>query len=416
MTRNGPERHGEVEWVDLGELSSSAAPVPDAPDIVAERMDAGSGRWSTRRLAVTAAVVVAALAAFALLDHDAGGPPQATRPPVAATPPPAAESPTEPALGADDQLSAPEPQVRRVGAHVLGVRDGWDLFGWGPSGVVRIELAAGRITLTPTPPLQSTGPVAVAAISDRVIVRPLDDVPGYAVPDGEPARPLAGALRGGGLLLPGPTPDLVWRATDDPLPSAVLTRPDGSETGTRATLPADGDGTVVADGDGYLLYLATDGVYDIRPAGVERLTAGWLVATGVGRVLVVECSEESRCSTVLVGLDDGVHRVVGPALSPTETLGQLSPDGRWAAVVVQSPGGRSRLETVDLRTGRVRPVALPAGPAVGSSGLVWSPDGTLFALDGAGHLQTVDPARATARSLGIALPAMSALTIRPAPG
>jgi hypothetical protein len=412
MTRNGPERHGEVEWVDLGELSSSAAP---EPDVVTERIDAASGRWSTRRLVVTAAVVVAGLVAFVLLDHGAADPPQTTRPPAVTTLPRGAQSTTGPALGEDDALIAPEPKVRRVGAHVLGVRAGWDLFGWGPSGVMRLELAAGRLTVTPLPTLQSTGPVAIAAVSDRVIVRPLDDVPGYAVPDGEPARTLSGALRGGGVLLPGPTPDLVWRETDDPLPSAVLTRVDGRETGTRATLPADGDGTVVADGDGYLLYLATNGVYDVRPAGVERVTTGWLVATGGGRVLVVECSQESRCLTVLVGLDDGTRRVVGPALSPTETLGQLSPDGRWAAVVVQSPGGRSRLEVVDLSSGRVRPVALRAGPAVGSAGLVWSPDGRLFALDGAAQLQTVDPGRATARSLGIALPAVTALTIRPAP-
>jgi IMP dehydrogenase len=36
-------------------------------------------------------------------------------------------------------------------------------------------------------------------------VRPLDDVTGYLVPDGSPARPLTGTLARSGLLLPGPS-------------------------------------------------------------------------------------------------------------------------------------------------------------------------------------------------------------------
>jgi hypothetical protein len=414
MARGGPERYGEVEWVDLGELSSTPAPVPDGE---AEGIEGGSGRWPRRRLAVAAAVVVAVVAGLALVHR--GPAAQATRPPTATTLTQGTQPPTGQTLGefATDHLPAARPQVHRVGAHLLGITAGWDLFGWGPSGVLRLEPAAGRLTLTPVPALQSTGPVAFAAVRGRVLVRPLDDVPGYAVPDGERAVPLSGALRGGGVMLPGPTPDLVWRATDDPLPSAALTRSDGSENGIRATIPGDGSGPLVADGDGYLLYLTTDGVYDVRPAGVDRVTAGWLVATGAGRILAVECSDERRCFTVLLGLTDGSRRVVGPGLSPTETLGQLSPDGRRAAVVVQSPGGSSRLELVDLRSGRVRAVALPAGAAVANGGLVWSPDGALlFALDGDGGLHAVDAARATVRSLGVELPTLSAVTIRPASG
>ncbi len=366
------------------------------------------------------AVVVAALVALAVLDHGPDHPAAAGPPPVGRvrTQTTGPDAPTGQTLGeyATERTPAPRPRVRSVGAHVLGVRAGWDLFGWGPSGVVRLELASGRLTLTPLPPLESTGPVAFVAGGDRVLVRPLDDVPGFAVRDGAAAQPLTGTLRGGGVMLPGPGAGLVWRETDDPLPSVVLTRPDGSETGIRASTPADGTGPIVADGTGYVLYLATDGVYDVRPAGVDRVTAGWLVAAGGGRILAVECSDESRCFTVLLGLGDGTRRVIGPGLAPTETIGQLSPDGRWAAVVVQSPGGHSRLELVDLRTGGVRAVALPAGPAVANGGLVWSPDGAmLFALDAGGRLHVVDPARATVRSLGVGLPALSAVTIRAAP-
>jgi hypothetical protein len=120
---------------------------------------------------------------------------------------------------------------------------------------------------------------------------------------------------------------------------------------------------------------------------------------------------------VLLGLRDGSRRLVAAVLSPTETIGQLSPDGRWAAVVVQSPGGRYRLELIDLRSGRIRPVALAAGPAVTAAGLAWSPDGALLlALDGHGALHAVDPARASVRSLGIGLPALSEVAVRAAAG
>ncbi len=307
--------------------------------------------------------------------------------------------------------------MRLVGRHVLGVQARWELFGWGSSGLVRLQLAAGRLTTTGIPALDSSGPVFLAVGPHSAVVRPLDDVLGYGVADGHSARPLTGSLRGGGRMLPGPAPALVWRETDDPLPSAVLTRLDGTETGVRASTPPQPTGPLVSDGAGYLLYLGIGGVYDVRPAGIDRVTGGWLVASGGGRILAVECADETRCFTVLLGLTDGSRRVVGPGLSPTETIGQVSPDGRWAGIVVQSPGGRSRLEIVDLRSGRVAPVALASGPAVGTGGLVWSPDSRLlFALDLRGGLHVVDPPRASVRSLGLRLPALSELAIRAAAG
>ena len=44
----------------------------------------------------------------------------------------------------------------------------------------------------------------------QAIIRPLDNVPGYVVPDGRPARPLTGMLARGDLLLPGPSPAEEW--------------------------------------------------------------------------------------------------------------------------------------------------------------------------------------------------------------
>src|ERR1022692_5095392 len=67
--------------------------------------------------------------------------------------------------------------VTSVGHPLLGVRAGWELFGWGSGEVVRIQLAAGRITRTTVPPLQSTGPVTFLTGPHQVIIRPLDFVP-----------------------------------------------------------------------------------------------------------------------------------------------------------------------------------------------------------------------------------------------
>ena len=68
----------------------------------------------------------------------------------------------------------------------------------GPDGVVRIELARGRITRTAVPPVDSSGPISFLAGPGSAIVRPLDAVAGYAVPDGiaalDAGRP-AGCLR-----------------------------------------------------------------------------------------------------------------------------------------------------------------------------------------------------------------------------
>jgi hypothetical protein len=100
-----------------------------------------------------------------------------------------------------------------VGHPLLGVRAGWQLFGlargrsypW-PGEVVRIQLAAGRITETRFPALLSTGPVTLLAGRHQAIVRPLDYVPGYLVPDGARSVPLRGALQNGGIVSPGPRP------------------------------------------------------------------------------------------------------------------------------------------------------------------------------------------------------------------
>ncbi|MEU7779125.1 hypothetical protein [Micromonospora parva] len=54
--------------------------------------------------------------------------------------------------------------------------------------MARIDFAHGRITTTAVPALRSGGPVSFLVGPDRVVIRPLEAVPGYVVPDGKPAN------------------------------------------------------------------------------------------------------------------------------------------------------------------------------------------------------------------------------------
>jgi hypothetical protein len=352
VDQRGPGTDDGVEWVDLGELSTP----PVADEVV------GGPRLpvSRRMLGVAALVVLALVVLRAVLQAGSPSTDEARPAPSASA---VAPGPVSATPGQKLAVGPPQPpRVTSVPAHVLGVRAGWELFGWGDEGVARLELAAGRLTLTPVPSIGSTGPVSFVVGSDRAVVRPLDDVAGYAVVDGRAAQPLTGALAGGGLMVPGPTPGVVWRATDDPIPSVVLTRLDGVETGVRATIPSDSSAPLVSDGSGYLLFVGTTGVYDIRPATIDRVTVGSVVAAGAGRVLAVECADQNRCATVVLNRVDGSRRVIGPGFSPPDYIGPISPDGRWAAVLFQSIAERLRLELVDLQSGPLSQLAVRPAP------------------------------------------------------
>ncbi len=107
--------------------------------------------------------------------------------------------------------SPPPPvKVTDVGHPLLGVTADWQLFGLSADSVVAIRLNAGQITRTFLPQQEGSGPVSFIVGPRQAIVRPLDNVPGYLVPDGRPARQLTGMLASGSLLLPGPDPAQEW--------------------------------------------------------------------------------------------------------------------------------------------------------------------------------------------------------------
>lgn len=161
-------------------------PRPPEPDVVVFGGSPAEGlpprgrlRWLALPVALGGVIVLAVLA------H--AGPraaPQARR---GSPPPSSAPATTAPAPAPAAPSSPPDVTVTTVGQPLLGVTAGWELFGWGPEGVVRIQLARGRVTRTALPPIASSGPTSFLVGRDWAMVRPLDGVPGYLVRDGRPA-------------------------------------------------------------------------------------------------------------------------------------------------------------------------------------------------------------------------------------
>lgn len=268
---------------------------------------------------------------------------------------------------------------------------------------MRIEFARGRITTTPVPPLQSTGPVFFVVGPHSVLIRPLDYVPGYLVPDGKRARSPARALDCGGPALPGPRPGTVWVArcdADEPSPRLLLTRFDGTATGVSAPVPGGNSPIeVLPDGQGYLLFpgaaIGSVASFDVRP-GRASTTFDRVIAIGSTHWLVQSCSHEARCHgyAVVDRTDGRQRRLAAPFaahLQPGEISqgpGIIAPDGSGAALPTTS--ARAAVVYVDLATGASRD--LPVRRTVtDEQTMAWSPDSKwLFVLSGRGVLYAVD--------------------------
>ena len=324
----------------------------------------------------------------------------------------------------------PPPAVTDVGHPILGIRAGYELFGLDRSGVVAVQFARGQIVRTRLPPLQGDGIVSFVVARGEVLVRPLDSVPGYVVPDGRPARPLTGALARGGTLLPGPTATQQWLAGGN----LVLVGPDG-KTGpahlghlTASVAPAQ---QVISDGRGGVVFITASGtVYDAGP-GVLRPVQELLLALGSRNWLGVTCSEVA-CRYVVISAATGVSSSLpGAAIPlgswPPESLpggpwpwqalpGLAAPDGSAAALIVsgQTPD-QSSLELINLSSGVTTQVRVAVRQGSSSDSLAWSPDSRwLFVITAGGRLAAVSPATGRVTELGLGLTALSQVAIRPA--
>lgn len=308
--------------------------------------------------------------------------------------------------------------VNDVGKRIFGVTADWDLIAHGPDTVVRIEFAEGRVTVTDIPQLQSSGPSSLIAGPDWVILRPLDHVPGYLVPDGRHAQELHGAL-GGGRMLPGPRPGVVWmeRGHDDPGDMTLLwpRTPSGERVGPPIRLPSTVSQPITSDGAGYVLASSPGGTYVARPGGLRRVTTGQVDAVGPNHLLVTECDEQARCGHVLITRDTGKRRPLGDAVDTTTwPRGTIAPDGSIAAVVRDDVGNRPILSIIDLKTGHERTLGVSVRGGFAQSGVAFSPDSEwLFAVATSGALVAIDTTTFETRTNPFRLPSLSQLTIRP---
>ena len=313
-----------------------------------------------------------------------------------------------------------------AGPRLLGVRGSWELFGYAPGRVVRIQFASGRITQTAVP-VQNIGTASLVVGPHEAIISHLDMVPGYLVPDGRPARPLSGPLGNGGIAIPGPQPGTAWVQASFQATSMPLVRMDGTETGVSLRLPTgvtsqafpEGYSQATSDGRGGVLvgdYTETGATYDdLRPGGIQRI-AETLAAVGPTRWLAVDCPTGHRCSNIIVDTATGArHTLPGPSAEPppTAATGVIAPDGS-AAAIYRANGDRLTLHLLNLASGSDQqiPVSVDAESVAGQR-LAWSPDSRwLFVVTAQGKLAVVDARTGHVESLGVSLPSLSLIAVR----
>ncbi len=304
---------------------------------------------------------------------------------------------------------------------MTGIPGRWSLYALAGGAVVRLDFTRDRVVAVELPSLASTGPMSLLATDEGVIVRPLDFVPGYLVPDGAAPRELSGALDHGGPAIPGPDPHHVWVMVGEGDDTRVeLVTPDGRRDGPSIPLPANAQGWIRSDGGGHPLVDTIGGVYVVKPDGLRRVTTGVVLAVGPTGWLVVECDDQNRCSRVVVDRASGDRHVLPGAIDGRAPgyfvgAGVVAPDGSAAAFVDTSEeGGPDVLRVVDLRTGDER--SRPIGPLSGESGalLAWSPDSSrLIVTETEGPVLVVDPSEVRRRvTLGIDIPDVVALAVR----
>jgi hypothetical protein len=336
--------------------------------------------------------------------------------------------------------TAPPPPPIRVttaGHRLLGVTAGWELFARGPHELLRIQLAQGRITQTYVPPLETASPdVAFVIGAHEAVIRPSDLVPGYVVPDGGQAQQLTGLLGDGGPLVPGPAGSQAAWVTSGPAtsPQLSLVALTGHQTGRSIRFQPDGPqvpATAISDGRGDVLVTDNnEDVYDTGP-GWDRPVPGTLIAIGPTEWLVDACDPLAlHCRDEVVTTSSGSLRAIGGGVAAPPyyfgwpPTGVISPDGSTAAVAETGRNEQLTVHLVNLRTGVTTDLNVPIGVAGGDdlevggnaneNAMVWSPDGRwLFVAATGGKLVVVDTRTGRAESLGVKLPAVEQVAIRP---
>ncbi|HEX3824677.1 MAG TPA: hypothetical protein VHV79_09460 [Mycobacteriales bacterium] len=386
--------------LDVGGVGSSGA----------EELTSGPSRGHGPRRPAMILLAVAALIAVAVIVHGGGS----KRRPLASPPPPAAAS-AAPAPPHGPARAAP-PLTSRVKLPLLGVTAGWELYGRGPTDVVRIQFARGVVTRTTVPALGSSGPVSFGVGPQGALIRPLDFVSGYLVPDGHFARPLPVTESHGGQLVPGPRRGQFWvqDATHSRLTVSLIDR-NGEPTGVGLRLPFS-QFSLASDGSGYPLVITRKGGYDARPGRLRRIS-GNVQAVGRAGLLTLRCDRRSRCENVLIDPRDGSRSALRHEVDSDtgEPIGVIAADGRFAAVPNPISDGAGTVRLVNLATGEGHTLRMALPDQDFDTELAFSPDSRwLFVATANGKLDVVRTSTGRIRSLRVSLPPVTQLVIRPA--
>lgn len=338
-----------------------------------------------RTVLIVLVAAVALVVAVSAVVSGSGGQEGASR--AARSPTPSAVSPTFASSPHRTQRTTdPRPQVLTQRAKFLTGGD-WEVFARSSDTVYRIELRTGRITATGGVSSQSDSPTSFVAVPGAVVVRPLDTVPGFLVPDGRPARPLSRLLSNGGQILPGPAGRLWMSDADGSQSTMTLTDVDGDPTGTVVRSP----GALSSDGSGGLLMTDVGGVWEVRAdLAPHRITQGVVIAVGPHHYLAVNCDAEHRCSRYRYDKATDRPERLGPTDTDSLPDGTLSPDGRFAALSTWNYSGGATVTVQDLDSGRTVTTIETSGNSYLPGVAVFSPDsrhlvglrdGRIFVLD-----------------------------------
>lgn len=338
-----------------------------------------------------------------------------------------------------------------------------------PPTVMRLDPVTGREVDTRLPALDSTGPVSMLEDEAGVIIRPLDAVPGYRVPDGSGAQPLTGLLARSGPALPGPRPGTVW------VPDGAGTQYDGGQSdggqsdgagtggmtlvdeagralGPHVSLSQGDPGAILADGAGGVMTVGADGsIEDLdqdrlyttvfgtdgqtvtgTAQGSMVIGTGQLIATGPTGYAYLPCVASQSCQLSYVGRGGNLVQTMNiPAGMGQVLYGALSPDGSHLAVAVSSPSTGSPAppgatsQPDDPSTAPVLAIFdlrdvtswlgswIPLNPDAGAGALAWTPDSRwLLAATGDNQLMAVAAGTHEVRTISVWAGVLDTLLVR----
>lgn len=386
-----PAEPGDFEEPEL--LDSSATPAP-----------------TSVRTVVIAVLVAGAVGLVAALGF--GGATDRSAPEPSPTPNPTS-SPTPSAVSWPSPREPSPTPTRPPVFSSSGFLADLDLvvFARSNRAVYRIDTRARQVTRTPVTGLASSGPVTFLSTTNGVIIRPLDEVGGFGVIDGQPARPLTGLLTNGGEYFPGPS-GRVWAITALSPSRYVANLTDAAGSRIYQRVNATGTGAFRADGAGGLFYTDVGGTYQATPSGLRRVTPGLVVAASRDRFLAVECDERYSCRTFVYDRrTDTRRRTASLRLQPGPPA-TLSPDGRHVALWNWGETSGPALTVVEVTTGR-RIAGFPVAntDTFVDPSVIWLPDGRLLWLRNS-RLAVFDPRTRETAASSLRLPPLVQLAIR----